>query len=156
MSKISATAPDPFVTQFSPTFSATGLTFTGTDTTYPTYDSSYVKHGKLVSFVIKVDLSTVTNFGTGQYKLQLPFVPLVGYNHFSGWVHPNITVPADDSNHIILNVDTAGVTDILDLHYLVLSPANPKPVIENQFSQGNPYTLTTNSRIYVNGSYICQ
>lgn len=151
---IHATNPIPTATRYTPTLSATGLTFTGTGNTYPTYNSYYVKNGQLVSFFIEVNLSTVTNFGTGQYKLQLPFMPLWGKNHFPGWVHPDITVPADDSNHIILNVDTAGLTDVLDIHYLVLSPASPKPVIENQFSQTNPYTLTTNSRIYVNGTYI--
>ena len=153
---IKTSDPGPMAVRYSPTFSATGLTFTGANGTYPTYNSYYIKHGQLVSFVIEVDLSTVTNFGTGQYKLQLPTMPLFGKNHFSGWAHPNITVPADDSNHIIFNVDTAGLTDVLDIHYLVLSPATPKPVIESQFSQNNPYTLTTNSRLYVNGTYISQ
>jgi hypothetical protein len=149
-----ASDPGPMSIRYSPTFSATGLTFTGSNSTYPTYNSYYTKHGQLVSFVIEVDLSTVTNFGTGQYNLQLPTTPLSGKNHFTGWAWPDITIPADSSNHIILNVDTAGVTSTLDLHYLVLSPASPKPVVESLFSQGNPYTLTTNSRIYVNGTYI--
>lgn len=152
---IHVTDPNPGVVRYSPTFSATGMTFTGTNSTYPTYNSYYVKTGQLVSFVIKVDLDTVTNFGTGQYKLQLPFTPLVGFNHFSGWVWRDPAVPADDSNHIILNADTSGVTDILDLHFLVLAPANPKPVIENILTQGaSGYDLTTSSKIYVNGTYI--
>lgn len=156
MAKIHITDPFPPATQYSPIFSATGMTFTGSDSTYPTYNSYYVKHGKMVTFFITVDLSTVTNFGTGQYKLQLPFTPMFGANHFQGWCWPDTSIPADSSNHIILNCDTAGITDVLDLHYLVLSPANPKPVIENQFSQGNPNTLTTISKLYVNGTYICQ
>lgn len=154
MSIIKVSDSNPYAIRYSPTFSATGLTFTGSGSTYPTYNSYYIKHGQLVSFIIAVNLSTVTNFGTGQYKLELPVTPLDGHNHFTGWAHPDITVPADDSNHIIFNVDTAGVTKTLDIHYLVESPANPKPVIENQFSQGHPYTLTTNSRLYVNGTYI--
>lgn len=148
------TPPEPI--RYSPTFTATGLVFTGSNSTYPTYNSYYIKIGKLVSFYIEVDLSTVTNFGTGQYKLQLPTVPSFGKNHFTGWAWNDITVPADDSNHIILNADTAGTTDILDLHYLVGASYMPKPIIENQFLQGNPYTLTTNSRLYVNGTYISQ
>jgi hypothetical protein len=156
MSKISFNSPDPSVMQYSPTFLATGLTFTGTGITYPTYNSKYVKHGQLISFVIEVDLSTVTNFGTGQYKLQLPSVPISGFNHFTGWAWLDSTINADLSDHMIINADTAGITDVLDLHYLVASPANPKPVIENEFTQGAPYTLTTKSRIYVNGTYISQ
>ena len=39
-------------TRYSPAFTATGLTFTGTGATYPTYNSYYIKTGKLVSFVI--------------------------------------------------------------------------------------------------------
>lgn len=149
-----ASDPGPMAIRYSPIFSATGLTFTGTGTTYPTYNSYYIKHGQLISFAITVDLSTVTNFGTGQYKLQLPTLPKSGANHFNGWAWDDITIPADQSNHIILNCDTMGVTDILDLHYLVAAPAEPKPVIENIFKQGFPYILDTNSRIYVNGTYI--
>lgn len=156
MAKIHVTDPFPPATQYSPVFSATGMTFTGSDSTYPTYNSYYVKHGKMVTFFINVDLSTVTNFGTGQYKIKLPFIPMAGFNHFNGWAWLDSTIPADSSNHIILNCDTAGVTDVIDLHYLVGAPAEPKPVIENIFKQGYPHTLTTNSKIYVNGTYICE
>lgn len=142
-------------TRYSPTFAATGLTFTGSNGTYPTYNSYYVKAGKLVSFVIEVDCSTVTNFGTGQYKLQLPFTPAVGFNHFSGWAQIDIAVNPDVTNgHIILNVDHAGVTNVLDLHYLKQNGGSNSPMIEGIFLQGTPVTLTTSSKIYVNGTYI--
>ena len=144
-------------TRYSPTFAATGLTFTGSNSTYPTYNSYYVKAGKLVSFVIEVDCSTVTNFGTGQFKLQLPFTPAVGFNHFSGWcwADPNID-PDTGTGHTILNCDTAGITDVLDLHYLKQSGGANSPIREGLFVQGTPVTLTTISKIYVNGTYISQ
>ena len=143
--------------RYSPTFSATGLTFTGSNSTYPTYNSYYVKAGKLVSFVIEVNCSTVTNFGTGQYKLQLPFIPAFGYNHFGGWVwaDPNIN-PDTGTGHTILNVDHAGITDVLDLHYLKQSGGANSPIREGLFVQDTPVTLTTLSKIYVNGTYIAQ
>ena len=148
-------ALNPTSVRYSPTFAATGMTFTGSGATYPTYNSYYVKAGQIVTFAIAVDLSTVTNFGAGQYKLQLPFTPLVGFNHFTGWVWRDPAVPADDSNHIILNVDTSGVTDVLDLHFLVGAPSTPKPVIEQILTQGAPgFNMTTVSKIYVNGTYI--
>jgi hypothetical protein len=142
-------------TRYSPTFTATGLTFTGSGTTYPTYNSYYVKSGRLVSFVIEVDCTTVTNFGTGQYKLQLPVTPAVGYNHFSGWAwaDPNID-PDTGTGHTILNCDTAGITTTLDLHYLKQSGGANSPIREGLFVQGTPVTLTIISKIYVNGTYI--
>jgi hypothetical protein len=141
--------------RYSPTFAATGLAFTGSGATYPTYNSYYVKSGSMVSFVIEVDLSTVTNFGTGQYKLQLPFTPAVGFNHFSGWAwaDPNVD-PDTGTGHTIINADTAGVTDVLDLHYLKSAGGANSPIREGLFLQGTPVTLTTISKIYVNGTYI--
>ena len=143
------------VVRWSPNFQATGLTFTGTNGTYPTYNSHYVKNGRMVSFNIEVDMSTVTNFGTGQYKLQLPFTPQFGFNHFSGWVwaDPNVD-PDTGTGHTILNADTAGVTDVLDLHYLKQSGGANSPIREGLFLQGTPVTLSTISKIYVNGTYI--
>jgi hypothetical protein len=142
-------------TRYSPVFTATGLAFTGSGATYPTYNSYYVKAGKLVSFVIEVDMSTVTNFGTGQYKLQLPFTPQFGFNHFSGWCWADPDVDPDTgTGHTIINADTAGVTDVLDLHYLKSAGGANAPIREGLFLQGTPVTLTTISKIYINGTYI--
>jgi len=142
-------------TRYSPILAATGLAFTGSGATYPTYNSYYVKAGKLVSFVIEANLSTVTNFGTGQYKLQLPFTPAVGYNHFTGWVQVDTAVNPDITNgHFIINADHAGITDVLDLHYLKQSGGANSPIIEGLLLQGTPSTLTTSSKIYINGTYI--
>jgi hypothetical protein len=141
--------------RYTPTFTATGLTFTGTGATHPTYNSYYIKQGRLVSFVIEVNLSTVTNFGTGQYKLQLPFTPAVGFNHFSGWAWADPDVDPDTgTGHTIINADTAGVTNVLDLHYLKSAGGANSPIREGLFVQGTPVTLTTISKIYVNGTYI--
>ena len=141
--------------RYSPTFSATGLTFTGTNSTYPNYNSYYVKNGYLVSFWIQVDLSTVTNFGTGQMKLQLPFPPHTNtMNHFNGWVWYDPTLGDPDlSNHIILNVDHLPGSQTLDLHWLGGDTPTPKPVREFVFTGTSPYTLTTASKIYINGTY---
>lgn len=141
---------------WSPTLSATGMTFTGSGTTYPTYGSVYAKSGYNVSFWIEVNLSTVTNFGTGQLKLQLPFPPHAGtMNHFPGWVwyDPINQNDPDLSNHIILNVDHQPGSQTLDLHWLGGDTPSPKPVREFVLTGTSPYTLTTNSKIYVNGNY---
>lgn len=152
----SGPALGPSAVRWSPTFSATGLTFTGTGTTYPSYNSYYVKTGQLVSFTIKIDMTTVTNFGTGQFKVDLPFLPLATEaNHFSAWTWVNPALPPDELNgHIQLVADHLPNSQTLDLHWLQSTTSNPKPVIEVIFSQGNPVTLTTASKIYINGTYI--
>ena len=139
---------------WSPTFSATGLTFTGTNSTYPTYGSIYSKSGYSVSFWIQIDLSTVTNFGTGQLKVDLPFPPHAGtMNHFPGWVWYDPTLPPDQANHIILNCDHLPGSQTLDLHWLGADTPNPKPVREYLLTSTSPYTLTIASKIYINGNY---
>lgn len=142
-------------TRYSPVFQATGMTFTGSGVTYPTYNSYYIKAGLLVSFVIEIDFTTVTNFGTGQYKVALPVLPGVGYNHFSGWIwaDPNIN-PDEGTGHTILNADTSGITTTLDLHYLKQSGGANSPIREGLWIQGTPVTLTTISKAYINGTYI--
>ena len=142
--------------RFSPIFQATGLTFTGTGATYPTYNSYYVKYGQMVTFNIVINLSTVTNFGTGQFKVDLPFAPIpTAANHFSAWAWVNPALPPDDLNgHVQMVADHLLATQTIDLHWLKAATSNPKPVIESIFSQGDPVTLTTASRMYINGTYI--
>lgn len=151
---ISAVAP--IKTRFSPVFQATGLTFTGSGNTYPTYDSWYVKYGDMVTFNIKCVMATVTNFGTGQLKLELPFAPLsTAANHFSAWCWVDPSQPADELNgHVQLVADHLPNSQVLDLHWLKETTATPKPLIESILSQGTPITFTTSSVIYVNGTYI--
>ena len=102
-------------------------------------------------------MTTVTAFGTGQFKSELPVAPLLPGAHFPGWIWRDPSVPADDANHIVLNVDYTNTSKTLDLHFLVGATASPKPIIENQLTQGAPgYNLTTVSKIYINGTYIAE
>lgn len=149
-------AISPVKVRFSPVFQATNLTFTGSGATYPTYNSWYVKYGDMVTFSIKCDMSTVTNFGTGQLKLELPFAPLsTAANHFSAWCWVDPSQPADELNgHVQLVADHLPGSQILDLHWLKETTATPKPLIESLLVQGTPITFTTSSILYVNGTYI--
>jgi len=144
-------------TRWSPVFQATGLTFTGTGVNYPTYNSYYVRVGQMVSFSIVISLSTVTNFGTGQFKTELPFLPIpTAANHFSAWSWVNTTLPPDELNgHIQMVADHLPNSLVLDLHWLKETTANPKPLIESLLIQGTPVIFTTNSKMYINGTYIC-
>ena len=148
----------PTTVRWSPVFEATGLTFTGSGLTYPSYNSYYVKFGQLVSFNIVIELSTVTNFGTGQFKTELPFLPIpTAANHFSAWGWVNPALPADELNgHVQMVADHLPNSLSLDLHWLKETTATPKPLIESLLVQGTPVTFTTASRIYINGTYIAQ
>lgn len=141
--------------RYSPTLQATGLTFTGANSTYPTYNSYYVRQGYLVSFWIEVSLATVTNFGTGQIKVELPVDPHTSsINHFAAWCWYDPNNLADtDPGHVILQADHLPNTKVLDLHWHGAATANPKPVNEQLFTSTSPFTLTTTSKIYVNGTY---
>jgi hypothetical protein len=142
--------------RWSPTFQATGMTFTGSGITYPTYNSYYVRHSQLVTFNIAIDMTTVTNFGTGQFKVDLPFAPIpAAANHFSAWAWVNPALPPDELNgHIQMVADHLPSSQTLDMHWLLSTTANPKPIIETLLIQGSPVTFTTASKMYVNGTYI--
>lgn len=143
------------VTRWSPNFQATGLAFTGTNSTYPTYNSHYVKNGRIVSFWIEIDLATVTNFGTGQYITALPYAPLAGtMNHFQAWANVDPAQNPDIAGHVVLQADHLANTTALDLHYLKQAGGANSPLMEAMFTQGAPATLTTSSKIYINGTYI--
>ena len=143
------------VTRWSPNFTATGLAFTGTGATYPTYNSHYVKNGRSVTFFIEIDMATVTNFGTGQYKTALPFAPLAGtMHHFQSWCLVDETANPDNTGHAILQADHLANTSVLDLHYIKQSGGANSPVMEAIFKQGSPVTLTTATHVYINGTYI--
>lgn len=146
----------PAPVRWSPNFSATGMTFTGTGNTYPTYNSYYIKQGQLVTFNIKILMSTVTNFGTGQYKTELPFTPIASAsNHFSAWAWVDPSQPPDELNgHIQMVADHLPNSKTLDLHWLKETTASPKPLIESVLVQGTPMTFITSSFIYINGTYI--
>ena len=142
--------------RFTPAFTATGLTYTGTGVTHPTYNSYYSKVGPVVVFNIKIVLSTVTNFGTGQFKTELPFTPIAtAANHFSAWGWVDPSTPADELNgHVQMVADHVSGSKTLDLHWLKATTAEPKPIIETLLSQGSPVTFTTSSIMYVNGTYL--
>ena len=144
------------VVRWTPTLTANGgFTFTGTNTTHPCYNSHYVKVGKLVSFYIEINCSTITNFGTGQIKTELPFMPLANsMNHFAAWAHLDPAVNPDIAGHVVLQADHLANTTALDLHYLKQAGGANSPLMEAMFTQGAPATLTTSSKIYINGTYI--
>jgi hypothetical protein len=70
---------------YNPVWSGTGLAFTGTPAT-----GSYLKLGNLVILQIDVLYTTVTNFGTGQYSLTLPFPSKYHTDVYGGSAHDTL------------------------------------------------------------------
>jgi hypothetical protein len=133
-STVQTTAPGVPVS-YNPTWSGTGLTFTGTPAT-----GSYMKVGKLVTFRFKVVCTTVTNFGSGQYSITLPFNVVTNYQFQDGSIHRNSNgshypLKAQiDSGNVMTLWDGAGATDSV-------------------FDHNSPYSLTISDYFYLTGTY---
>lgn len=120
---------------FTSTWTGTGLAYTGNPAT-----GYYCKVGKMIFFTINVDCTNVTNFGTGNYSLTIPFAPDNDYMANNGGVHKN-------SNHYQIGGDLEGGTTTMSLYYLSNNGSN-SPMKYNQ-----PVALTTATKWYISGTY---
>jgi hypothetical protein len=121
---------------YTPNWTGTGLAYTGTPAV-----GSYVKIGKLVTFHIQVTLTNVTNFGSGQYSITLPFAPIGDYAFRDGGIHAA-------GNHYTVMADAEAGTTTMDLWYIA-GTGQDMPMDHN-----SPHTLTTTNKFYINGTYI--
>jgi hypothetical protein len=131
---VQTTAPGVPVA-YSPTWSGTGLTFTGTPAT-----GSYMKVGKLVTFRFKVLCTTVTDFGSGQYSITLPFNVATNYQFMDGAIHRN-----SNEEHYTLkgHIDSGNVMTLW----------SGSVAIDDVFDHNSPYSLTTSDYFYLTGTY---
>ena len=73
------------IKSYSPVWSGTGLAFTGTPAT-----GFYVKIGNFIQVQISVDFDNVSNFGSGQYSLTLPFPSKYHTDVYGGSIHDDV------------------------------------------------------------------
>lgn len=124
---------------YTSTWSGTGLAYTGTPTV-----SSYILFGTLCHFRIRVNCTTVTNFGTGQYSLTLPFPPQDDYVFRDGGIHANT------GSHYALMADA-------EQGELIMSLWHPGPGGQDAITDHNsPHTLTVQDYFYISGTYEIQ
>jgi hypothetical protein len=130
------------IKSYSPVWSATGLTFTGTPAT-----GSYIKIGNLVIIQIDVLFTTVTNFGTGQYSLTLPFASKYHTDVYGGSIH-NVTNGGIDHYSIKghLSPSSTGMT-IWNLK---------SSAVDEPFDHNSPFILDQNDKFHMSFSYICE
>jgi hypothetical protein len=121
----------------------------GTLGTQPTFDGAplfsgtYVKTGQLVHFQIQVDMDNITNFGTGQYFIDLPFPAKYGYQVKEGCLHDISSgkqyalgghMYAGQSQMTLTFTNSAGQDDIFD--------------------HNSPVTLNVADNFHISGTYI--
>jgi hypothetical protein len=124
-------------TSFTSTWTGTGLTFTGTPV-----DASYARAGAMVSFRIRVFFTDVTNVGTGQYQLTLPFSPTGSQTAvFTGALIDN------DGEHIIYGRAEEG-SPFVTLWY------GGTNGVFTALTGAAPLALDTAAVLYLSGTYI--
>jgi len=128
------------VISYSPVWSGTGLAFTGTPAV-----GRYSRVGKMITFYIKVNCTTVTNFGTGGYYLTLPFAPFNNFVFRNGGLH-------DTSANVHYSIlgDSSSASASIELLY---SKSQGSHVEDSPFKQGSPLSLATADFFYISGTY---
>jgi hypothetical protein len=127
---------------YSPVWSGTGLAFTGTPAT-----GTYIKIGNFIQVQITVDFDNVSNFGTGQYSLTLPFPSKYHTDVYGGSIHDIVNQGVDHyslKGHLSDNSSTFTIWNIK-------SSAADEP-----FDHNSPINLTTSDLFHMSFSYICE
>lgn len=127
---------------YSPVWTATGLTFTGTPAV-----GSYIKIGNLVQVQIDVTFTTVTNFGSGQYSLTIPFASKYHTDVYGGSIH-DITNQGID--HYSLKGHLAPGSNVMTI-WDMASASKDEPMDFN-----SPFNLAQADRFHMSFSYICE
>lgn len=127
---------------YTPVWSGTGLTFTGTPAT-----GHYIKIGNLVTVEINVVLDTVTNFGTGQYSLTLPFASKYHTDVFGGSVHK---VLPSSVEHYSLKGHLAASSTTMTL-WDISGSGKDEP-----FDHNSPIVLSDTEQFHMGLTYICE
>jgi hypothetical protein len=113
-------------------------TFTGA----PLFTGSYTKWGNLCHFQVDVDMDNITNFGTGQYYITLPFPAEFNYQFSDGCLHD---ISASDQYSIMGHV-VAGSNQLR----LLSVASNAKHV---PFTHTVPVNLSTADNFHIAGTY---
>jgi hypothetical protein len=120
----------------------------GTQPTFngaPLFSGTYVKTGPMVHFQVQVDMDNITNFGTGQYFIDLPFPSKYGYQVRSGCLHDIST----DKQYAIGGHVFEGQSQ------LTLTFTNSAGQDE-AFDHNSPVTLNVADNFHISGTYISE
>ena len=132
------------------TFTVVGGT-TGTQPTFssaPLFTGSYTKLGNLVHFQIDVDMDNITNFGTGEYYVDLPFNASHPYQFRDGCLHHIST----GRNYSISGHVAVGQKRL----YLFTTDSQGNRVFDAAFTSTVPVTLAVADNFHIAGTYEIQ
>jgi hypothetical protein len=130
------------VHSYSPVWAGTGLSFTGTPAV-----GSYIKIGNLVIVQIDVSFTNVSNFGTGNYSLTIPFASKYHTDVYGGSIHKVVNQGIDHysiKGHLVDGSTTFTV-------WAVGSSAKDEP-----FNHTEPVNINTDDRFHMSFTYICE
>jgi len=129
------------IESYSPVWSGTGLNYTNTPAT-----GSYIKIGNFIQVQIDVIYTGVTNFGSGQYSLTLPFASKYHTDVYGGSAHD--TLPNLKHYSLKGHLIPSSTTMTLWQH-----AGNSEDV---PMTGGVPFNATTADKFHMSFSYICE
>ena len=119
----------------------------GTQPTFsgPVIFGSFNRFGNMAHFSIQVDFDNIISFGTGQYRLTLPFPARENYLFREGCLH-DISAGAQYhiSGHVLKD------SNLLELYF---SDKVASGVQDVPFTSTSPVTLTTADNFHISGTY---
>ena len=131
-------SPIPVV--FTPTGGGTGVVVSG-----PAFYGRYTLIGNICYFAYNVLFTNITNFGTGQYFMDLPFPTASPFVTRQGCLHDTSTgLQYQISGHAFVN------TTRMDLF---TTDSQGNRIYDFAFNQGEPITLTTTDTFHIEGFY---
>jgi hypothetical protein len=125
---------------FTPTGGGTGVVVTG-----PAFSGRYTLVGNLCYFSYQVVMTNITNFGTGQYYMDLPFPTLKPFLSRNGCLHD---ISTGNQYHVTGHA-YAGTTRM----DLFTTDTQGNRLYDFAFKQGEPITLTTADNFHLEGVY---
>jgi hypothetical protein len=122
----------------------------GTDGTQPVFSGpgihgDYNRFGSMVFFSVIVDFTNITDFGTVQYYLTLPYPSHAEIKFASGCLHQ-----ASTGREYQIRAGVEAGSDVLTLW---TTGINGQKVYDDVFTYDNPITLTTADRFHIAGTY---
>jgi hypothetical protein len=116
----------------------------------PLFSGTYIKNGgNQVHFQIQVDFDNITNFGSGQYYVDLPFPSKYEIVLRDGCVHD---ISATTQTYHISGQVAAGSNRL----YLYSSTKTGNSVEDIPFTASSPFALSSADNFHIAGNYIAQ
>jgi hypothetical protein len=133
-------ALSPIPVAFTPTGGGTGVVVTG-----PAFFGRYTLIGNLCYFSYRVIMTNITNFGTGQYYMDLPFKTIHPLMTRQGCLHD-----ASDGKQYQISGHAFPDTTRMDLF---TTDSQGNRIYDFAFKQGEPITLATADTFHIEGIY---